>query len=143
MFPFALLLIPVICFSVAQLMKFFTNSLKGLSVKNLSAYGGMPSAHTAAVVSLAVVALLHDGINSMTFVISVILAVLIIRDAIGLRMALSKHGRFLNKMVKDLPTLEQKKYPRLGDRLGHTPMEVLVGAVLAIAISVFLYYLFV
>ncbi len=139
MFPFIIPVIPLIVFVIAQGTKFLTKSFSGFSWRNVSAYGGMPSSHTAITVSMATLAGLVAGFNSIPFMISVVLAVIIIRDAMGFRMNLSEQGKVLNMLVKEVDGLDRKKYPNLGERLGHTGWEVFVGALVGIGATYLLY----
>lgn len=107
-----LIIIPLVAVAVAQVLKFIIASGRGeFRLRNLLAYGGMPSAHTALVVSLCTVLGLSEGINSSAFAVAVVFGLLIIRDAIGLRQYLSQHGRILNMLIKDLPDDIETKYP--------------------------------
>ena len=142
---YKIILLPFIATSIAQIIKFFlkSNKLK-FSAKNMMAYSGMPSGHTAMVVSLATIIGLQEGLNSVAFGLSFIFAFLIIRDAIGLRQFLGVHGKVLNILVKDLKDdkLLDKNYPRLIERIGHTPAQVMVGGIIGFAISALGYYFF-
>jgi uncharacterized protein len=143
-FPFNIVIIPILVFAVAQGLKIVTKSLGGSKgVKVIAAYGGMPSAHTAFTVSMATLAGLVAGFNSVPFMITVVMALLIIRDALGLRMHLSEHSRVLNRMIKDANGVNQDKYPFLGERLGHTWPEVIVGALIGMALTWLLWMVFV
>lgn len=106
----------------------------------LQEYGGMPSAHTAFVISLATSVGMHEGWESGAFAIAFIFALLIIRDAIGLRQFLSQHGRILNMLIKDLPDNVEAKYPhKLEERFGHTPLQAFIGGLIGLAITGLLY----
>jgi len=143
-FPFNIVIIPIIVFAVAQGLKIATRSLGGAKgIRAIAAYGGMPSAHTAFTSSMATLAGLVAGFNSVPFMITVVMALLIIRDALGLRMHLSEHSRVLNRMIKEADGVEEKKYPFLGERLGHTLPEVMVGALIGIGLTAVLWWLFV
>ena len=136
-----LLIIPLIAGVTTQLIKFIIQILRGeFRWSRLSEYGGMPSAHTAFVVSLTTVVGLHETIYSATFAIAVIFSLLIIRDAIGLRQFLGQHSRIINMLVKDLPDDIEAKYPRhLVERLGHTPLQAIVGGLIGFAMATVLY----
>lgn len=128
-----ILLLPLIAGAIAQTIKFFIGSNKQeLKFKNLMAYSGMPSGHSAIVISLATIIALKEGWQSPLFAITVILAIIVIRDALGIRRYLGEHGRVLNVLVKDLGNDQvlDEKYPRLLERVGHTPMQVFVGALI-------------
>lgn len=141
MFPFIIPIIPLVVFVIAQGTKFLTKSLHGFNWHNISAYGGMPSSHTAITVSMATLAGLVAGFNSIPFMIGLVLAVIIIRDAMGFRMNLSEQGKVLNMLVKEVDGLDRKKYPSLGERLGHTGWEVFVGALIGVGATWILYIL--
>jgi uncharacterized protein len=106
-------------------------------MKNIAAYSGMPSGHSAMIISLATIIGLEEGFKSSLFAISVILAIIVIRDALGIRQYLGQHGRVLNILLKDLEDDQvlEHEYPRLLERIGHTPIQVLAGSLLGFTIS--------
>jgi len=140
-----ILLLPIISGLIAQLAKFLiqTNGQR-FSLKNILSYAGMPSGHSAMVVSLATIILLEFGLSSPIFALSFIFAIIIIRDATGLRRYLGQHGQTLNVLVKDLgeDELLDKSYPHLLEKIGHTPMQALVGGLIGFFVSLFGYILF-
>jgi acid phosphatase family membrane protein YuiD len=139
---YQIIILPIISGLLAQFIKMFIkqNKLK-LSLKNISAYSGMPSGHSAIVSSLSATVGLTQGFDSPMFAISSILALIVMRDAIGIRRYLGEHGRILNKLVKDLNEDEMldEQYPQLLEKIGHTPYQVLAGASLGILISTISY----
>jgi acid phosphatase family membrane protein YuiD len=143
MFPFNIVIIPLIVFVAAQGTKFLTKSVHGLNWHNISAYGGMPSSHTAITVSMATLAGLVTGFNSIPFMIALVLTVIIIRDAMGFRMNLSEQGRVLNQLVKKMDGVDRSKYPSFDERLGHTGWEVFVGVLFGVLITWGLYLILV
>lgn len=136
-----LLIIPIVAVGATQVIKFIIEAVRHeLRWASLLEYGGMPSAHTAFVVSLTTVIGIHEGINSAIFAVAVVFSLLIIRDAIGLRQFLSLHGRVLNMLIKDLPDDMEPKYPpRLVEKVGHTPLQATVGGLIGLAIGLSLY----
>lgn len=136
-----LILIPIIAIAATQLIKFIIEAARHeLRWSSLLEYGGMPSAHTAFVVSLTTVIGLHEGLNSAAFAVAAVFSILIIRDAIGLRQFLSLHGRVLNMLIKDLPDQMEPKYPpRLVERVGHTPLQAFVGGCIGLLLGLVLY----
>jgi len=141
---YEIILLPALAGLTAQLIKFFINSnnLK-LSLTNLTAYSGMPSGHSAMMFSLTTIVGLNEGIDSALFAVTFILTVLIIRDAVGLRQYLGQHGKTLNLLVKDLDEdkMLDSTYPHLLEKIGHTPLQVLVGSLIGIAISLIGFYI--
>ncbi|MCK5211182.1 divergent PAP2 family protein [Candidatus Parcubacteria bacterium] len=141
---YQILLFPLVSGLIAQIIKFSIRSNKQkFALKNLMAYSGMPSGHSAMIVSLAAIIGLEEGLHSPLFALCVILAIIVIRDALGIRRYLGQHGRTLNALVKDLK--EDKylddQYPHLLERIGHTPLQVIAGATLGLAISIGGFYL--
>lgn len=139
-----ILLLPLITGFIAQSVKFFIRSnQKKFKLKNFVAYSGMPSGHSAMIISLATIMGLETGWDSPFFAMSAILAVIVIRDALGIRRYLGQHGRTLNILVKDLKDdkVLDEKYPHLLERIGHTPIQVTVGALIGFFISFAGYYL--
>lgn len=136
-----LVLIALISGLLTQLIKFIIQALRGeFRWSSLQEYGGMPSAHTAFVVSLSTVVGMHEGIESAAFAVSAIFSLLIIRDAIGLRQFLGRHARVINMLVKDLPDDIEAKYPaHLIERIGHTPLQAIVGGIIGLVLGLTLY----
>jgi acid phosphatase family membrane protein YuiD len=89
------------------------------------------------VISLATIIGLKEGFDSAIFAFSVVFAVIIIRDALGIRRYLGQHGRILNILVKDLKddSVLDENYPHLLEKIGHTPAQVLVGAIIGFLTS--------
>lgn len=141
----SIILFPLIAVALAQLLKLvFFSRPDTFQAYDLIAYSGMPSGHTAMVVSLATIVGLQEGIDSPLFGFSFVFAFLIIRDAVGLRQYLGDHGKMLNALVKDLKddNYLDGRYPLLIEKIGHTPLQVLAGGLIGFAVSVAGYYLF-
>ncbi|MCF7820399.1 MAG: divergent PAP2 family protein [Candidatus Pacebacteria bacterium] len=130
------LFIPIISVIVAQTIKQFTDNRK-FKLRKFFSYSGMPSGHSAAVVSLSTIVALQEGLNSATFAVSVVLALIVMTDAIGLRTYLGSHGKVLNVLVKDLheDKFLDEKYPTLLEKIGHTPLQVLIGAIIGFCVA--------
>lgn len=140
-----ILLLPIISGLLAQAIKIFLKpGVQKFQLKNILAYSGMPSGHAAMVVSLATIIGLEWGWQSPLFAISVILAVIVIRDAVGIRQYLGQHGKILNILVKDLAEdrVLDEHYPHLLEHIGHTPFQVLAGGIIGLAISIIGYLIF-
>lgn len=137
---------PIIAFSLAQGTKIILKTFRRgkLQWRDLFAYSDMPSGHTATVVSLATIVLLKNGIQSAEFALAFVFMMVVITDAIGLRNYLGQHGKTLNILVKDLKEDDflDNSYPKLLERIGHTPMQVLIGAIIGAIVGIigFIYF---
>ena len=102
--------------------------------------GGMPSSHSATVSSLATAALLRYGTGSFEFAICFFLAIIVMHDAMGVRRETGKQAQVLNLLLEENPfewkgeILEQ----HLKELVGHSPLQVLIGALLGILTSLVL-----
>lgn len=134
---YSLIIAPFVALIGTQIIKVIIDSSNGkFSWKNFDSYGGMPSSHSALVAALATKAALVYGLNSGLFGISVVVAFVVIRDAVGFRHELSKHAKALNMLVSDLPDEKEIKYPHLEQRLGHTYTQAAVGTIIGIITAV-------
>ena len=124
--------------SIAQYIKFFRDWRRyGRSnLALLFSTGGMPSSHSSTVTALTTSLGLISGWNSPVFAVSVCFATITMFDAAGLRRAASLQAQALNEIVRELlaPSHHLSRN-RLKELLGHTPREVLAGAVLGVAVS--------
>lgn len=121
----------------AQVLKTLTSYWKHgtLNFERLVGAGGMPSSHTALVVSLAWAVGLYDGFGSSLFAVTLVLAGIVMYDAAGVRRAAGKQAKVINKLVRQLRAHHTVQDATLKELLGHSPIEVLAGAVLGIAIA--------
>jgi acid phosphatase family membrane protein YuiD len=137
------LLLPIVSILIVQTAKFFVKSNhRKLNLQGLMSYSGMPSGHSALVISLLTIIGLIEGFNSSDFAISMVIAIVVIRDALGLRIYLGQHGKILNLLVKDLKDDKylDDEYPHLLEKIGHTPAQVLVGALIGFLVSFLGFY---
>lgn len=135
---FQVLLVPIAAGLIAQAIKLLTDGIKGnFDLRHLwASYGGMPSSHAAFVTALASEVGFREGIDSTAFAIAVIFALLIMRDALGLRMHLGNQGRTINEVIKRFHPEARDVVPPLEERIGHTPAQLIVGALFGFALSV-------
>ena len=126
----------ILAWALAQVFKIISWALvsKELNFKRLVEPGGMPSSHSAFVTSLCTGVGLREGFDSTLFALAAVFAVIVMYDASGVRRAAGKQARVLNRMIEDLNRRELHP-ERLRELLGHTPFEVVVGAVLGIVIA--------
>jgi acid phosphatase family membrane protein YuiD len=101
--------------------------------------GGMPSSHSAAVTALATSMALSEGLDSSAFAIALVIAFVVLYDAAGVRRAAGVQANILNQILTELFQGRPIAQTRLRELIGHTPFEVLVGAVLGIAIALLLH----
>ncbi|WP_373533311.1 divergent PAP2 family protein [Vampirovibrio sp.] len=122
----------------AQLLKCGVNLVfqKPVDFRLLVHTGGMPSSHSALVASVATSVGLIDGYRSTTFAVAFALAAIVMYDAAGLRRAAGKMAGILNRITEDLYIHRPDHVPdRLRELLGHTPVEVIAGAVFGVLIA--------
>lgn len=146
MLPYKLILIPLIAGLMTQLIKLFIRFIreKEFSWRYLDDYGGMPSAHAAFLASLGTVTAISQGINSISFALIFIIGAIMMRDALGLRMYIERQGKILRQIISKHPEDNAliPKHMNLGERVGHTYPEAIVGAILGIALAFIFYQIF-
>ena len=109
-----------------------------LDLARLGSAGGMPSSHTAMVVTLTTMVGLRRGFGTPEFAICAIFSAVVMYDAAGVRRAVGIQARVLNRIVDDLMRQKGIREDRLRELIGHTPFEVYAGALLGILIGVLL-----
>ncbi|MDX2776269.1 divergent PAP2 family protein [Streptomyces caniscabiei] len=120
---------------VAQGAKYLIITVKQRSFKNLRQLylsGNMPSAHSASVVALCVLVGLKDGIGSGLFGLAALFAGVVMYDAVMVRRSSGEQGIALQNLIKE----QKSAIPLPRAAKGHTPVEVLVGALLGGVIGV-------
>ena len=128
---------------IAQIFKVFTGIFHERHfslISLLTGTGGMPSSHSACVTALATASLLKFGIGSGYFAIAAILAIVVMRDASGVRREAGKQAKVLNQIVQELFTTndEQRFQTDLKELLGHTPLQVFAGVLVGIGSALLL-----
>jgi acid phosphatase family membrane protein YuiD len=130
-----LFLIPIAVGLITEGMKFLNYIRKyGWNINYSIAYGHMPSAHTAYVLSLVTTMWIFEGYNSSAFAIALIMAIIVIMDALRLRVYMGQYAQHINSIVKHL-NLDEKEFPILKERVGHKPEEVVVGALCGVVLT--------
>lgn len=122
----------------AQVIKFilFTIKNKKVNFKIFSTTGGMPSSHSAGVMALSTIVGILKGFDSCLFATALGFSLIIMYDAAGLRRAAGKTAACLNKMMDDFYHHDmQAAGGKLKELLGHTPLEVFVGAIFGICFA--------
>lgn len=134
----SVLLVALVACLIAQASKIVVDLIKNgkVNFRSLVTTGGMPSAHSALVTSLATGVGQTSGWASPEFAIATIFAVIVMYDAAGVRQAAGKQARILNQMIDELFSEHHKfNEDRLKELLGHTPFQVIIGSALGITIS--------
>ena len=129
---------PLIAWTVAQVLKLITLSVRERRVdfRALATMGGMPSSHSAMVCALTATVGRINGTGSAAFAVALIFSLVVMYDAAGVRRAAGRQAMVLNRLVEDLFAQRGTAEERLRELLGHTPIEVLAGAVLGIVVGV-------
>lgn len=125
-----ILLTSVIAWATAETTKAFIRFCKPgkKSFRSLWGSGGMPSAHSATVSSLATSVGLFHGFNAYPFAIASVFALVVMYDACGVRLAASKHAKAINNMA-------EHQHKPLRESLGHTHLQVLAGFTLGVLVA--------
>ena len=124
---------------VAQLLKTIIHTLmtKKFDPERLTGSGGMPSSHSSTVCAMATASGLLYGLDSFAFAVTVIIAIIVMHDAMGVRLETGKQAKLLNEIVESCRRMDGEK--RAGEKwkefVGHTPLQVLMGALLGILIG--------
>lgn len=125
---------------IAQVLKTLINLFftKKFEPERLVGSGGMPSSHSSTVCALATAAAYQYGAGSFEFAISAIFAIVVMYDAIGVRRETGVQAILLNKMLDTFSQMDWGHFneEKLKELVGHTPIQVLAGAILGIAIAV-------
>ncbi len=144
-----ILVTAIAAWCIAQLLKTIINFIKykKFSFERLFGAGGWPSAHSAMVCSAAAGVYRVEGVNSTQFAIMCIVALITMYDAMGVRRAAGQQAREINKINRYLEEMRTAKSLEnfaqaanagvavMKEYLGHTPFEVVSGALLGIALA--------
>ncbi|PEA53359.1 hypothetical protein CON64_18930 [Bacillus pseudomycoides] len=124
----------VIAWFLAQFTKVIITLVKKreFDFAQFFASGGMPSSHSSTVTALAIAIGIEEGFSSSLFAIATIFAIIVMYDASGVRLAVSKQAKILNDFFHG----RQTEYKKLNELVGHTPYQVIVGALLGIVVAI-------
>lgn len=122
----------------AQLLKTIVAFVRDrkLDLSHMVAPGGMPSAHSALVTGLATAVGRLYGVQSTIFALAAVFAGIVMYDAAGVRLAVSRQARILNRMIDDFFHARGFDEHRLRELVGHTPVQVLAGALIGIIFGI-------
>ncbi len=110
---------------------------KKFNFKRIIGAGGMPSSHSAVVTCLATLVGKAEGTDSIMFAMATIFALVVMYDAAGVRRAAGKQAHLLNKIIETPGLTGVEVQEKLVEVLGHTPLQVIVGATLGIVVGIY------
>tara|TARA_B100001989_G_C24186300_1_gene291423 strand:+ start:64 stop:543 length:480 start_codon:yes stop_codon:yes gene_type:complete len=128
---------------VAQVLKtvIFAIRNKKLDLRMLVTTGGMPSSHSSSVTGMATTIGLIDGFESINFALACAFSIVVMYDSAGIRRSAGRQAAVLNRIIADLFKDDHKiKEGRLKELLGHSPFEVIGGALLGILVAIYIHY---
>lgn len=131
------IIVPFLVWFGIQLFKFLYDIVKEkkFNFKRLMQAGGMPSSHSAVVVALTTMIAKAEGLTSPLFGVSLIFSFVVMYDAAGVRRAAGKQAKLLNKIVETPGLSGVEVSERLVEVLGHTPIQVIVGAIIGLVVG--------
>lgn len=126
----------------AQIIKVFTGMFRERKFSVLTllfSTGGMPSSHSAAVCGLAAASVIKYGLASFEVAVTFLLAIIVMMDASGVRYETGRQAAVINKITREIFSGKPEEINTgLKELVGHTPFQVLVGALFGIATAVVL-----
>ena len=130
------LIIPVFAWLTVQVFKLLSDSIihRRINFRRFVETGGMPSSHSAVVTSLMTAVGLSEGIKSPMFAVSFVFSLIVMYDAAGVRRAAGKQASILNQLINS-KQVKVDTNEKLKELLGHTPIQVFVGAIYGIVVG--------
>ena len=101
----------------------------------LTSAGGMPSSHAALVWALATGVGIQNGFDTAVFALTLVVALVVSYDAAGIRRAAGRHANVINQLIDELAHGHPLREEQLKEILGHSPVEVLAGALFGIVVG--------
>lgn len=125
---------------IAQFMKVVLTLMfeKKLNIERLWGSGGMPSSHTSSVMGVSTAIGLTNGWETPIYALALVFSLIVMYDASGVRRAVGKQAGILNAMLHDLYEHKHIEQGQLKELIGHTPFEVIGGAILGILVANFM-----
>ena len=102
---------------------------KKFTLRRLLGSGGMPSSHSAVMVSITVMLGKNIGFKSPIFALACFMSLVVMQDAIGVRRQVGKQAKYLNEILMDEKTSPEEKFQEM---VGHTPFQVLIGLIVGL-----------
>lgn len=137
-----ILVTAMISWLVAQVLKTVINCFlsRKMDISRMWGDGGWPSAHSATVCAMVAATARMEGINSSLFAIAAVVAIITMHDAMGVRRQTGEQAKVLNQLIEEWMDQSAEKLPILGDKklqemVGHTPIEVISGAIVGFIVG--------
>jgi hypothetical protein len=136
-----ILVVTLTVWAAAQLLKVALGVIreKRFNFKWFIGTGGMPSSHAAGATALATTCGLDKGFDSVFFALAAVFALVTMFDAQGVRRATGQQAEILNKIMDDIYWRGKIEADRLRELIGHTPVQVFIGALFGFSLAVILY----
>ena len=130
------LIIPTVVWFSVQVFKLVSDAVinRKINFKRFVETGGMPSSHSAVVTSLMTAVGLSEGFDSPIFAVAFVFSFIVMYDAAGVRLAAGKQARILNQLINS-NQVKVDTNEKLNELLGHTPIQVFVGAIYGIVVG--------
>jgi acid phosphatase family membrane protein YuiD len=135
-----ILFVTLTVWAIAQTIKVILGVVreKRFNFKWFIGTGGMPSSHAAGAVALATSCGLQEGFDSISFALSAVFALVTMFDAQGVRRSAGQQAAILNQILDDMYWRGKIEADRLFELIGHTPLQVIMGAILGCIFAVLL-----
>ena len=138
-----ILVITLSVWALAQTIKVFLGVIreKRFNFKWFIGTGGMPSSHAAGATALATTCGMYLGFNTPLFALAVVFAMVTMFDAQGVRRETGQQAEILNKILEDIYWKGKIETQRLAELIGHTPIQVFIGSLIGLVLSLLLYHI--
>ena len=138
---YRIFVVPLLCGIIAQILKviFTYIRMRKIDFRRFIDPGGMPSAHAAAVAALSTSVGISEGLDSPLFWVTLFFSLVVMYEAAGVRRAAGNQAEVLDRILDEVYTAKKFPEAHLREQLGHTPFEVLIGALMGIGITFFFY----
>lgn len=137
-----ILVTALVSWFIAQIVKTLFNWMicRKVDISRMWGDGGWPSAHSATVCAMVAATARVEGLNSTMFAIAAVVAIITMHDAMGVRRQTGEQAKVLNQLISEWLDQGAQKLPILGDKqlkemVGHTPIEVISGAILGFLVG--------
>jgi uncharacterized protein len=134
-FPLIVALVTVVLTQVIKIFYYWLFRDHKFDLVRLFEAGGMPSSHAAVVAALSTAVGIQDGWGATTFAMAVVFSAIVMYDAAGVRHEVGIHAEVINQMIEESSKGKKSKWDKLKEVVGHDPMEVFVGAILGIILT--------